>query len=102
MGGAAEKKRQLASIRSESGKLRRLRSLMSRHLRMRTRWQMLLEPHQEKLNEARLAWETAGSDCLALASSLASREAEGSKLRSQLDTIRIQMPTLEAEKKVAV
>jgi len=102
MDEASHRKRQLDEIRKESRKLLRMRKVMSRHLSMRSRWQQLLEPHQELLNKARLRWESFTGDCLAQASSLASREAESSKLRSQLDAIRIQMPTLEAEKKVAV
>jgi hypothetical protein len=98
----ARRTEQLSQIRSESRKLRRVRKLMSRHLNMRVRWQKLLEPLQEMVNQARIQWESVTGDCLTLASSLAAKEADTSKLRSQLDAIRIQMPTLEAEKKVAV
>jgi len=102
MQGAAEEKRQLAAIRSQSRKMRGLRGLTSRHLRMRTRWQQLLEPHQEMLNEARLGWEQATGNCLELASSVNAKETEAAGARSQVEAIRIQLPSLEAEKKQAV
>jgi len=99
---SAEQEKQISELHSEWRKLSRREKFLAWHLKMRTRWQTMLEPHQEMLNVARSRWETTSSASSASAEALAGREAEAAKLRSQIDTIKLQMPALEAEKKLAV
>ena len=65
-------------------------------------WQKLMEPHRELLGEARRAWECATERLAALSQRSAVQEAEAAKLRSQIDGHQQILPSLEAEKKLAV
>lgn len=89
---------QISTIVSESHKFRRHRRFVSRLLKMRARWQKMLEPHQEKLRQARLQWDAVTNKSQELASGVATCEAQVSKLRSQVEAIRLQIPSLEAER----
>jgi len=71
-------------------------------VRLRTTWQTLLEPHREMLSQARQKWEQATREAAQLADSSAAQETEAAKVRSQIDAVGLQLPSLEAEKKRAV
>lgn len=97
-----EGQKQISEIRYESRKLKGIRRFMLRSVRMRTVWQRLMEPHQDALNQARQRWEGASREFQDLSTTSEGREAEAAKLRSQIDAVRLQLPSLEAEKKKAV
>jgi hypothetical protein len=54
------------------------------------------------LSQARQKWEQATREAAQLAESSAAQETEAAKLRSQIDAVGLQLPSLEAEKKRAV
>ena len=68
----------------------------------RVAWQKLMAPHRELLSEARSAWEKATERLAALSQRSAVQEAEASRLRSQIEGQQQILPSLEAEKKLAV
>lgn len=92
----------IADIAAEARRLDRMNRLAEKHSRMRAMWQEALAPILEKVNQARISWERAASESSALSTSLAEREAEAAKLRSQIDALQTQLPSLEASKKLAV
>lgn len=97
-----QRKRQIADVRRESRRLRRLRRFLSRTARARLLWQRLLEPHRASLAEVRERWERATREVAELSARSAAQEAEAAKLRCQIDAIGQALPALEAEKKLAV
>ncbi|CAJ1327572.1 unnamed protein product [Effrenium voratum] len=95
-------RQQMKEIRKASKDLRRQRWFQSEVIQRRVVWQRLMEPHRDSLNEARKGWEQATQKCGELSARSASQEAEAAKLRSQIDASVQALPSLEAEKKLAV
>lgn len=96
------RRKRIAEVRREARSLRKLGRFLVHVVEVRARWQQLLEPHQEKLNEARKHWEDSTKESAKLADSAAALETEAGKQRAQIDAIMVQLPQLEAEKKAAV
>eukprot|EP00434_Breviolum_minutum_P023678 symbB.v1.2.020888.t1/scaffold1778.1/size101634/8 len=94
--------RQMKEIRKTSKELRRQRWFLAEVIQRRVVWQKLMEPHRDSLSEARSKWEETTQKCIELSATSASQEAEAAKLRSQIDAHVQMLPSLEAEKKLAV
>ncbi|CAE7241350.1 AL1 [Symbiodinium pilosum] len=93
---------QMRDIRRASRELQKQRCFLSGIIQRRVVWQRLMEPHRESLHEARQKWEETTQRCMELSTSSASQEAAAAKLRSQIDATVEVLPSLEAEKKLAV
>ncbi|CAE7857032.1 unnamed protein product [Symbiodinium microadriaticum] len=93
---------QMQDVRRASRDLRKQRSFLSGIIQRRVVWQRLMEPHRESLREARQSWEEATQKCMELSTNSAGQEAAAAKLRSQVDATVEILPSLEAEKKLAV
>ncbi|CAE7570318.1 unnamed protein product [Symbiodinium sp. CCMP2456] len=93
---------QMQDVRRASRDLRKQRSFLSEIIQRRVVWQRLMEPHRESLREARQSWEEATQKCMELSTNSAGQEAAAAKLRSQVDATVEILPSLEAEKKLAV
>eukprot|EP00439_Symbiodinium_sp_Y106_P011869 s2151_g1.t2 len=93
---------QMQDVRRASRDLRKQRSFLSEIIQRRVVWQRLMEPHRESLREARQRWEEATQKCMELSTNSAGQEAAAAKLRSQVDATVEILPSLEAEKKLAV
>jgi len=96
------RKQEIQDIAQELRSLRRTQRAAEWTAQMRSLWQRMQEPGQKLLGESRSRWEQATAECNRIAGSLEEDEAEAAKLRGQIDTIQQQIPSLEAEKKLAV
>ena len=80
----------------------RVRGVVAEQVKVRTKWCQLLQPHREMLNQAMSSLEKASGGSLRLAESLEAQEAQRDRHRSEIEAIKLEMPSLEAQKKLAV
>ena len=94
--------RQVAAMQQELERLQRVRGVVAEQVAVRTKWCQLLQPHREVLNQAMSSLERASGECSRLTESLEAKEVQRDRHRSEIESIKLEMSSLEAQKKLAV
>ena len=87
---------------SKLERLQRVRGVVAEQVKVRTKWCRLLQPHHEMLNQVMSSLERASGGSLRLAESLDVQEAQRDRHRSDIEAIKLEMPSLEVQKKLVV
>ena len=101
-GTASEDSVEAKDASSKLERLQRVRGVVAEQVKVRTKWCQLLQPHREMLNQAIGSLEKASGGSLRLAESLEAQEAQPDRHRSEIEAIKLEMPSLEVQKKLAV